>query len=238
MTSLLAARSTGRGMRLVDSAEELHHHGTVAAKPRVMARAACSRRSRHLVQASDAEGRDPANSVPLEASACAPATTAVDDSPAAAGQHPSGDAAGAAAAQRWDTLTQQLVALSTLPFIFLFLPQLLKNHANLTAGNAEALAVLSWMGFLTGLGGNSLLLSYFAAKREMNAVVVQATGIASSFAVLTQVRGRTKLVKRRRPEQNCVPISLVSPPRTTAHAAPTNALVPRCLAGCRSVWRG
>ena len=43
-------------------------------------------------------------------------------------------------------------------------------------------------GYLTGLGGNSLLLSYFAAKREMNAVVVQALGIASSFAVLTQIR--------------------------------------------------
>lgn len=42
--------------------------------------------------------------------------------------------------------------------------------------------------YLTGLGGNSLLLSYFAAKRETNAVVVQALGIASAFAVLTQIR--------------------------------------------------
>ena len=42
-------------------------------------------------------------------------------------------------------------------------------------------------GFLTGLGGNSLLLSYFAAKQETNAVVVQALGVASSFAVLTQI---------------------------------------------------
>lgn len=42
--------------------------------------------------------------------------------------------------------------------------------------------------YLTGLGGNSLLLSYFAAKRETNAVVVQALGILSAFAVLTQIR--------------------------------------------------
>jgi hypothetical protein len=42
--------------------------------------------------------------------------------------------------------------------------------------------------YLTGLGGNTLLLSYFAGKREVNAVVVQALGIASSFAVLTQIR--------------------------------------------------
>lgn len=42
--------------------------------------------------------------------------------------------------------------------------------------------------YITGLGGNSLLLSYFAAKRETNAVVVQALGIASAFAVLTQIR--------------------------------------------------
>lgn len=47
----------------------------------------------------------------------------------------------------------------------------------------------NWLqSYLTGLGGNTLLLSYFASKFEKNAVVVQALGIASSFAVLTQIR--------------------------------------------------
>lgn len=34
-------------------------------------------------------------------------------------------------------------------------------------------------GYLTGLGGNSLLLSYFATKREANAVVVQVSSRAA-----------------------------------------------------------
>lgn len=45
----------------------------------------------------------------------------------------------------WGELTDWLVGASTLPFIFLFLPQLLKNAANLSGGNAAALAVLSWL---------------------------------------------------------------------------------------------
>jgi hypothetical protein len=38
-----------------------------------------------------------------------------------------------------------MVSISTIPFLFLFLPQLLKNHANQAAGNTAALAVLSWL---------------------------------------------------------------------------------------------
>ncbi len=57
------------------------------------------------------------------------------------------------------------------------------RHTHLAAAAAPSL-----QGYLTGLGGNSLLLSYFASKREANAVVVQALGILSSFAVLTQIR--------------------------------------------------
>ncbi|KAI3431574.1 hypothetical protein D9Q98_004624 [Chlorella vulgaris] len=94
----------------------------------------------------------------------------------------------ASAAQQWGSLTDRMVSISTIPFLFLFLPQLLKNHANQAAGNTAALAVLSWLSYLTGLGGNTLLLSYFASKFERNAVLVQALGIASSFAVLTQIR--------------------------------------------------
>lgn len=50
---------------------------------------------------------------------------------------------------------------STLPFIFLFLPQLLKNAANLSAGNAAALAVLSWL--VSGLAVSG------AAQRRLTA---------------------------------------------------------------------
>ncbi|EFN52811.1 hypothetical protein CHLNCDRAFT_138476 [Chlorella variabilis] len=92
------------------------------------------------------------------------------------------------AGEQWGALTDRMVSFSTIPFLFLFLPQLAKNYVNLASGNTAALAVLSWLSYLTGLGGNTLLLSYFASKFEKNAVVVQALGIASSFAVLTQIR--------------------------------------------------
>lgn len=87
----------------------------------------------------------------------------------------------------WGPITQQLVASSTLPFLLLFWPQLLKNAKNLYS-NPESLGILSWLSYLTGLFGNTLLLQYFTTKREMSAVLVQAIGIASSFAVLTQIR--------------------------------------------------
>ncbi|GAB4814230.1 hypothetical protein N2152v2_001276 [Parachlorella kessleri] len=74
-----------------------------------------------------------------------------------------------------------------LPFLFLLLPQLLKNAASLSP-NPDALGILSYVSYLTGLFGNTLLLSYFTAKAEHSAVLVQAIGIASSFAVLTQIR--------------------------------------------------
>lgn len=88
----------------------------------------------------------------------------------------------------WDKMTSKLVALSTVPFLLLFLPQILKNGANIAAGNPAALGSLSYISFVTGLAGNTLLLSYFTSKEEMSAVAVQAIGIASSFIILTQMR--------------------------------------------------
>lgn len=75
-----------------------------------------------------------------------------------------------------------------LPFLVLLVPQFIRNWGFLLSGNPQALASLSWLGYVTGLGGNTLLLSYFTAKRETSAVCVQAVGIASAFAVLTQMR--------------------------------------------------
>ena len=45
----------------------------------------------------------------------------------------------------WEQRTQQLVALSTLPFFLLMMPQVVKNASNFMAGNARALAALSWV---------------------------------------------------------------------------------------------
>lgn len=45
----------------------------------------------------------------------------------------------------WEQRTQQLVAVSTLPFLLLMMPQVIKNASNFMAGNARALAALSWV---------------------------------------------------------------------------------------------
>jgi len=52
---------------------------------------------------------------------------------------------GAPATAGWDRTTQRLVDLSTVAFIFLLLPQLVKNAQALAAGNPAALAGLSWV---------------------------------------------------------------------------------------------
>ena len=45
---------------------------------------------------------------------------------------------------RWDVITQRLVDVSTIAFVFLLLPQLLKNGRALAAGNAVALSGLAY----------------------------------------------------------------------------------------------
>ena len=49
------------------------------------------------------------------------------------------------AGEQWGALTDRMVSFSTIPFLFLFLPQLAKNYVNLASGNTAALAVLSWL---------------------------------------------------------------------------------------------
>ena len=50
-----------------------------------------------------------------------------------------------ATASGWDQTTSRCVELSTIAFIFLLLPQVVKNHISASSGNSEALAVLSWV---------------------------------------------------------------------------------------------
>ncbi|CAI7777794.1 unnamed protein product, partial [Closterium sp. NIES-53] len=51
--------------------------------------------------------------------------------------------------------------------------QILKNASLLRSNQGAALGILSWLGFATGFLGNMLLLSYFTAKRELSACLVQ-----------------------------------------------------------------
>lgn len=46
---------------------------------------------------------------------------------------------------RWDKITTRCVELSTIAFIFLLMPQVVKNYISMANNNNEALAVLSWV---------------------------------------------------------------------------------------------
>ncbi|NP_001149458.1 maltose excess protein 1-like [Zea mays] len=89
--------------------------------------------------------------------------------------------------QEWDSMTAKFAGAANIPFLLLQLPQIVLNTRNLLAGNKTALFAVPWLGMLTGLLGNLSLLSYFAKKKETEAVIVQTLGVISTYAVLVQL---------------------------------------------------
>ncbi|MCO5562337.1 hypothetical protein L7F22_015963 [Adiantum nelumboides] len=87
----------------------------------------------------------------------------------------------------WDFMTSRMAGSATFAFLLLQLPQIYLNFQNLINGNATALFAVPWMGQLTGLLGNLSLLSYFAKKREVGAMIVQAVGVITTWVVLLQL---------------------------------------------------
>ena len=72
----------------------------------------------------------------------------------------------------WDDTTKRLVEASTVAFVFLLLPQLWKNSQALAAGNAAALAGLSWVvrslsdvSVLTSICNLAIVICMFAHER-------------------------------------------------------------------------
>ena len=53
--------------------------------------------------------------------------------------------ATASTSHEWDRTTSRCVELSTVAFMVLLMPQVIKNYVSMTTGHAEALAVLSWV---------------------------------------------------------------------------------------------
>eukprot|EP00240_Pyramimonas_obovata_P003890 CAMPEP_0118946348 /NCGR_PEP_ID=MMETSP1169-20130426/44062_1 /TAXON_ID=36882 /ORGANISM="Pyramimonas obovata, Strain CCMP722" /LENGTH=372 /DNA_ID=CAMNT_0006892295 /DNA_START=227 /DNA_END=1341 /DNA_ORIENTATION=- len=90
-------------------------------------------------------------------------------------------------APTWDRITETMTSLSTVPFLFLLMPQVYKNTLQLMAGNSAALAIISWAGYTSGMLGNLLLFSYFASKGERSAAFVQGIGVLSTATLLVQV---------------------------------------------------
>ncbi|PNW74698.1 hypothetical protein CHLRE_12g486600v5 [Chlamydomonas reinhardtii] len=89
--------------------------------------------------------------------------------------------------QRWNALTDKLVAASSIPFSILVLPQVVQNAINMAGGHPTALSIISWEGYLSAMFGNTLMCSHFAASGERSAVNVQLVGILNNFLILTQV---------------------------------------------------
>ncbi|XP_061353605.1 maltose excess protein 1, chloroplastic-like isoform X2 [Gastrolobium bilobum] len=67
------------------------------------------------------------------------------------------------------------------------MPQIILNARNLGSGNKTALLAVPWLGMLTSLLGNLSLLSYFAKKKEKEAMVVQTLGVVSTYVVIVQL---------------------------------------------------
>ena len=89
--------------------------------------------------------------------------------------------------RRWSQVTMSAASAATVPFLFLTMPQIVKNASLIAAGRPEALAAIAWQGQVAGLLGNLLLLSYFTDKGELSASVVQGVGVCATAALLTQV---------------------------------------------------
>ncbi|XP_050385925.1 maltose excess protein 1, chloroplastic-like [Argentina anserina] len=89
--------------------------------------------------------------------------------------------------EQWDSWTAKFSGASNIPFLLLQMPQIILNAQNLMAGNKAALLAVPWLGMFTGLLGNLTLLSYFAKKREKEAIVVQTLGVVSLYIVFAQL---------------------------------------------------
>ncbi|XP_010942963.1 maltose excess protein 1-like, chloroplastic [Elaeis guineensis] len=94
---------------------------------------------------------------------------------------------GSSVFQQWDSLTAKFAGAANVPFLLLQLPQIVLNARNLLAGNKAALFAVPWLGMLTGLLGNLSLLSYFAKKKETEAVLIQTLGVLSNYVVIAQL---------------------------------------------------
>uniref|UniRef100_A0A6N2LK03 Uncharacterized protein n=1 Tax=Salix viminalis TaxID=40686 RepID=A0A6N2LK03_SALVM len=110
--------------------------------------------------------------------------------------------------EEWDFWTAKF-SEELGPFLLLQMPQIILNANNLMSGNKTALLAVPWLTaakepemslfetsfdylieqcrVLTGLLGNLSLLSYFAKKRETEAIVVQTLGVVSIYIVIAQL---------------------------------------------------
>jgi hypothetical protein len=95
--------------------------------------------------------------------------------------------AGSSSATHWPVATDKMVALSSIPFTVLSLPQAIQNFQNIASGNAASLQAISWLTYATALLGNTLMCGHFISRGESSAVGVQIIGIANNLLILAQL---------------------------------------------------
>ena len=119
------------------------------------------------------------NAAPLAKSDSRPASREAAEVPAVRTQEP----------QRasWAAWTNRLIVAAGIIFSFLLVPQIAKNFINLSAGHAQALSALPWMGFATNVLANSLYLGHFRAKKEHSRAAIQLIGVLAGTVVLGQI---------------------------------------------------
>ena len=94
---------------------------------------------------------------------------------------------GASGGSGWGARAQGLARAATVPFLFLQVPQVLKNAVCLATARAVALRGLSPDAYLTAFLGNCMLLCYFAHQGENSGFLVQVVGLLSNAAILAQL---------------------------------------------------
>mmetsp|Transcript_71290 Transcript_71290/g.204557 ORF Transcript_71290/g.204557 Transcript_71290/m.204557 type:complete len:378 (-) Transcript_71290:417-1550(-) len=94
---------------------------------------------------------------------------------------------GSAIAEKMDTITDWAVAVSTFPFLFLMIPQIITNFEK-----PEELGKLAWAGTASGGLGNLLLCSFFTGGGELKQAGIQAIGAFTNMIVVCQVFGYIK----------------------------------------------
>ena len=120
-----------------------------------------------------------------------------------AGEPPAGKPPVASIPGNWDLATQNLVKASWGVFGLLQLPQLWQNFVNLaqvhpflksalslfdvSAGHLTAISGIPFMGVLSGILADGILMSYYTGQKEMASSVVQTIGVVMASLVLSQV---------------------------------------------------
>ena len=88
---------------------------------------------------------------------------------------------------RWDKVTMSLASCATVPFLFLTMPQIVKNTSLIAAGRPTRSPPCRGKDKSRAFLGNMLLLSYFADKGELSASFIQIVGTCATGALLTQM---------------------------------------------------